>query len=912
MANSRLSFVIAIKLLTDNFSKGTTKVKAQLLTMQRNFLALASAVGAGTIGLTNFISKMVDVAKESSRANIALKNISGSAAEFASNQKWLLEVANRYGVEINSLTSGFAKFKAAADISNMSLDDQRKIFESVARASVAFGLSAEDQRGVFMALSQMMSKNKVMAEELRLQLAERMPVAIQAMAKAAGVSVNELDAMMKQGKVLSSEVLPKFADALNEMIATPDTNNLNKSLVDLSNAFTQLTKNLDIEGRFKAMVEGATKALKTLADNVGVIVGGIKVALLGMFGKGVTAGWGNMAENYEKRVAAAVKAVEGGQRAINRVQRTQAAYDLAIAEQTEAQKLLAVAASATEREALEARVAAANKRVKEKEAEHFKAVETQKKLAAKATAEELHYASLKGAEGWTKQMNIIKHSVARAWASIKSIVAANIWSAAIAGVMMLVAKLKDVVTAAIEAKRAFQALSDVAPTEEMTELTQWQGYLNDPEQDVREGALQKINGILGAQLTFEDDINGAIEHRIALLRAEEQRRLAIESIKRNTEQKKGKDVGGEEYNRRIRESMMVKRDAELEILRLTGDKTTSSASATVTPDGTSADPIKVEVVNLELEDLEQESFEEFVNKINEKIGGTTPSFADPTLVSAIASRQRDKSRDWSMTNAEILEADKVFAQEKVDALVNYAQQAGVELGSVLSNAIAESVSLSDALRLAEIDEAVKESQKALAKIAFDGIEGAASDVDRLVDAFDNLNEVMSEDTTVWEKFMAVLNIFTSTIETVIGVVETFAKAKEAAAAVEAAAAATTVGANTAEAASETGAAVAKQAPGFAALIAVPAAIAAIIAAFSMIPKFAKGGIVGGSSTHGDKVLARLNSGEGILTPEGLESLHDAANPRNNRAVQVTGRLVGRGRDLMAIIDTETKYKSRIG
>lgn len=38
----------------------------------------------------------------------------------------------------------------------------------------------------------MMSKGKVSSEELRLQMGERLPIALQAMAKAAGVSVGGL------------------------------------------------------------------------------------------------------------------------------------------------------------------------------------------------------------------------------------------------------------------------------------------------------------------------------------------------------------------------------------------------------------------------------------------------------------------------------------------------------------------------------------------------------------------------------------------------------------------------------------------------------------------------------------------------------------------------------------------------
>lgn len=66
----------------------------------------------------------------------------------------------------------------------------------------------------------------------------------------------------------------------------------------------------------------------------------------------------------------------------------------------------------------------------------------------------------------------------------------------------------------------------------------------------------------------------------------------------------------------------------------------------------------------------------------------------------------------------------------------------------------------------------------------------------------------------------------------------------------------------AEGAASAGASAAASGP-FGWLMIAPA-IAAAIAAFAAIPKFAEGGIVGGSSFFGDKLLARVNSGEMIL------------------------------------------------
>lgn len=56
------------------------------------------------------------------------------------------------------------------------------------------------------------------------------------------------------------------------------------------------------------------------------------------------------------------------------------------------------------------------------------------------------------------------------------------------------------------------------------------------------------------------------------------------------------------------------------------------------------------------------------------------------------------------------------------------------------------------------------------------------------------------------------------------------------------------------------------------LIAIAAGVAAVVSALAMMSSFATGGIVGGSSTTGDKVLARVNSGEMILNRRQQENL----------------------------------------
>lgn len=101
---------------------------------------------------------------------------------------------------------------------------------------------------------------------------------------------------------------------------------------------------------------------------------------------------------------------------------------------------------------------------------------------------------------------------------------------------------------------------------------------------------------------------------------------------------------------------------------------------------------------------------------------------------------------------------------------------------------------------------------------------------------------------------------------------------------------TVVAAKTAEAAASAGASAAST-PVVGWLM-IGGAIAAALAAFTKIPKFADGGIVGGSSFFGDKLLARVNSGEMILNQgqqARLLSMTEGSNVRVTGDVRLNGK-----------------------
>lgn len=278
----KLSFSIAINLLTENFKRGTSSVKNAFRSMQAQILTFAAAMGFAGVSLSNFFSQLIRVARETSKAVTALKNVSGSTAQFADNLRYTTQLAQKYGVYVNDITSNYAKFTAAASIAGMAIADQRKLFESLSRAAAGFGMSADDTNGMFLAITQMMGKGKIQAEELRGQLGERLPIAMQAMAKAAGTTVAGLDSIMKKGKLLSAEVLPAFADALNEMLPNVDTDNIETSLNRLKNAFQEFTQNTGIQSAYKTLIDSITELVQKATKNIQALVAQLVAVLIGV------------------------------------------------------------------------------------------------------------------------------------------------------------------------------------------------------------------------------------------------------------------------------------------------------------------------------------------------------------------------------------------------------------------------------------------------------------------------------------------------------------------------------------------------------------------------------------------------------------------------------------------------------
>lgn len=243
----------------------------------------------------------------------------------------------------------------------------------------------------------------------------------------------------------------------------------------------------------------------------------------------------------------------------------------------------------------------------------------------------------------------------------------------------------------------------------------------------------------------------------------------------------------------------------------------------------------------------------------------------------------------------------------------------------LIKAQSEAKTLEEVMNFEKIKEAVADLEKEVNQTALGGLSNLANGMDRVVRGWSELSEMMQdEDTDGWDMFIGVFNEIIQMMETVsqifdtidqlskltdtlnsaqlkqleeenrlygeqIGLIATLKalKGEETAAEVkDTAAKLTNAAAGKLEASANAQSSIAGAANSGAKLpfpwnlVAIAAGVGAVLAALASMSKFANGGIVGGSSSVGDKNIIRANSGEMILTKGQQTTLFNAIKSGN--------------------------------
>lgn len=241
----------------------------------RGIPALLGAIGV-TVGLAQVVQAFTDAAKTGETFSRSLNIITGSAEGAAAAQERLLGISQKYGLEVTGLERAFTNFQASVAGTNFEGERGNEIFEAFAGSLGLLGKSSADIEGALLAVNQIISKNTVSSEELRQQLAERLPGAFRLSAEAMGLTTAELSKQLELGNITADQLLPKLAQRLQEAYSL-DTVERVEGLSAAQNRLSTATTNL-----FRAFANtGAAEAMSNALEGLSNIIIDITQAIDG-------------------------------------------------------------------------------------------------------------------------------------------------------------------------------------------------------------------------------------------------------------------------------------------------------------------------------------------------------------------------------------------------------------------------------------------------------------------------------------------------------------------------------------------------------------------------------------------------------------------------------------------------------
>lgn len=209
--------------------------------------------------------------------NRALESIQGALLQLTGSQQAadatlsrIADTADRLGQSVLGLAGQYIQLAAATKNTALEGVATDAVFNSIVGTMGKLGKSSAETSRALAAVAQMASKGVVSAEEMRGQLGEALPGAMQALASATAIPVVELNKMMEAGTLMATDVLPALAKGLDDTFGSDAV-----ARVETLGASVERMKNT-IAGAFTALGEaGVSKGLASAMDKIGYAIRGV-------------------------------------------------------------------------------------------------------------------------------------------------------------------------------------------------------------------------------------------------------------------------------------------------------------------------------------------------------------------------------------------------------------------------------------------------------------------------------------------------------------------------------------------------------------------------------------------------------------------------------------------------------------
>lgn len=236
--------------------RGLASISAQLAETQRGIATLRDSLLSGWS-----FKQFVDAAAQMEQVQAGLKAVAGSSTLAGQQLEFVRSVASRTGVDVLDAGKAFLGLSAATKGTAVEGEPTRRVFEAVATAMAKAGKSSAETQNALLALSQMASKGTVAMEELRGQLGEALPGALQAVSNGFGITTQDLIKLVESGQVAAQDLFPALAAGLNGIYGTaPAAQTLSQEITNIKNSFVDMASHIGEAGALDALKAGAEVA----------------------------------------------------------------------------------------------------------------------------------------------------------------------------------------------------------------------------------------------------------------------------------------------------------------------------------------------------------------------------------------------------------------------------------------------------------------------------------------------------------------------------------------------------------------------------------------------------------------------------------------------------------------------------
>lgn len=195
---------------------GTLLAGAGLGSFLKPMLPMGMGVG-GFLGAGYTVKEVIATGREMMAMELKMKSVSGESADFARNMEYIRDLSQALGLSLTEAGNAFANIVVTAK-EKMSPSEMQRMFTGFNKYYAAVHMTVADQKLANLAIQQMFGKDKIQAQEARLQMGQRVTPFIKLLTEAAkeqlGDKFTSFDDVMKRGLLDPSKLLPSVADKL--------------------------------------------------------------------------------------------------------------------------------------------------------------------------------------------------------------------------------------------------------------------------------------------------------------------------------------------------------------------------------------------------------------------------------------------------------------------------------------------------------------------------------------------------------------------------------------------------------------------------------------------------------------------------------------------------------------------------